>query len=82
MTSDIERPAEAVRHIWQGTPGAMQELDEECNPNKACRNMKDVTFDGFAEEGVDLATAWRNKLAREGKLGGGTLGDLVLGNSN
>ena len=39
--------------------------------------MKDVTFDGFAEDGVDLATAWRQKLAREGKLGASSLGDLV-----
>jgi hypothetical protein len=41
--------------------------------------MKDVSFDGFAEEGVDMGTAWRNKLRREGKLGGSSLGDLVLG---
>jgi hypothetical protein len=41
--------------------------------------MKDVSFDGFAEEGVDMATAWKNKLAREGKLGSASLGDLVLG---
>jgi hypothetical protein len=82
MSHESEQAAESLRYIWQGTPRDKDELDEECNPNKACRNMKDVTFDGFAEEGVDLATAWRNKLAREGKLGGGTLGDLVLGNSN
>ena len=82
MSHESENAAETLRHIWQGTPRDFNELDEECNPNKACRNMKDVTFDGFAEEGVDLATAWRNKLAREGKLGGGTLGDLVFGNSN
>ncbi|MFM8352314.1 MAG: hypothetical protein ACKN9D_14770 [Actinomycetales bacterium] len=41
--------------------------------------MKDVTFDGFAEDGVDLGTAWRNKLAREGKLTGAPVSDLVFG---
>ena len=39
----------------------------------------DITFDGYAEEGVDLATAWRNTLAREGKLGGGSVADLIAG---
>ena len=79
MTDHTEGTGEALRAIWQGTPGAMQELDEECNPNKACRNMKDVSFDGFGEDGVDVATAWKNKLDREGKRNGQSLGDL-LGN--
>lgn len=79
MSAENDGPAEALRTIWQGTPGALQELDEECNPNKACRNMKEVNFDGFGEEGVDVATAWRNKLEREGKRTGQSLGSL-LGN--
>ena len=79
MADDTHGAADALRAVWQGTPGALEELDAECSPTKACRNMKDITFDGFAEEGVDLATAWRNTLAREGKLGSGTLGDLVFG---
>ena len=82
MSHESDQAAEALRAIWQGTPQDTSALDEECNPNRACRNMKDVTFDGFAEEGVPLATAWRNKLAREGKLGTGTVGDLVFGSSN
>jgi hypothetical protein len=43
--------------------------------------MKDVTFDGYAEPGSDLGTAWRAKLAREGKLSAseGSVRDLVLG---
>jgi hypothetical protein len=43
--------------------------------------MKEVTFDGFAPEGSDLKSAWRQKLEREGKLGAGaaTIRDLVLG---
>ena len=43
--------------------------------------MKGVTFDGYAEPGSDLGSAWRDKLAREGKLrtDGESLRDLVLG---
>jgi hypothetical protein len=82
MSSDRDGSAEVLRAVWQGTPGAMEELDAECSPNKACRNMKDVTFEGFADEGGDLATAWRNTLAKEGKLGSGSVADLVFGSSD
>ena len=82
MSEASDNAGEVLRHIWQGVPDQIAELDAECGPTKACRNMKDVTFDGFAEEGVDMATAWKNKLAREGKLGGGSLADLVFGNTN
>ncbi|CAB4342248.1 MAG: hypothetical protein F2839_05695 [Actinobacteria bacterium] len=42
--------------------------------------MKEVTFEGFGEEGDDVASAWKAKLAREGKLAtGNTIADLVLG---
>lgn len=56
-------------------------LDEDCSPSKPCRNMKGVTFDGYAEEGADIGAAWRAQLAREGKLNtsGGSVRDLVLG---
>jgi hypothetical protein len=74
--------SDVLRTVWQGTPGAREELDAECSPTKACRNMKDITFDGFADEGGDLGTAWRNTLAREGKLGTGTVADLIFGESN
>jgi hypothetical protein len=43
--------------------------------------MAGITFDGYAEEGADIRVAWREKLAREGKLNtsGGSIRDLVLG---
>ena len=78
MSEESQDAGEVLRAVWQGTPGAMQDLDAECSPTKACRNMKDITFDGFAEEGGDVRTAWRNTLAKEGKLGGGSLADLVF----
>ena len=77
MADEIQDAGSILTSIWQQSSEALDELDEECGPTKSCRNMKDVTFDGFAEDGVDLATAWRQKLAREGKLGASSLGDLV-----
>jgi hypothetical protein len=43
--------------------------------------MADVGFAGMAGPDEDLRTAWRNRLAREGKLNaeGGSVADLVLG---
>ena len=82
MSQESDQAAETLRTIWQGTPGLETDLDEECSPNKVCRNMRDVSFDGFAEDGVDLGTAWRSKLAREGKLTGAPLADLVMGKAD
>jgi hypothetical protein len=43
--------------------------------------MKEVTFEGFIqEEGKTLATAWRETLIRDGKLGTGSIGSLVSEN--
>lgn len=74
----MEEPQDVLRALWQAEG---QELDEDCTPEnqKACKNMKDVSFDGFAPAGSDLGQAWRDKLKREGKLSEGSLRDLVLG---
>jgi hypothetical protein len=71
---------QVLRALWQ-VEGQELEVDEDCGPQnqKACKNMKGVTFDGFAPAGSDLGTAWREKLQREGKLAQGSLRDLVLG---
>jgi len=77
--ADVEETVEVLRALW-AVEGQTDDLDEVCGPQKDCRNMKGVTFDGFAEPGSDLGSAWRDKLAREGKLSeGGSLRDLVLG---
>ena len=78
MADTTDGTSEVLRGIWQQSSTEIS-LDEDCSPNKVCRNMKDVSFDGFAEEGVDMATAWRNKLRREGKLGASSIGELVNG---
>ena len=66
-----------LRAIWQQNPGTAAALDDECSPTKVCRNMKDVTFEGFAEDGGDIRAAWRNTLARDGKLAGSSVADLI-----
>ena len=80
MTQPKDTTADVLESVWAiGHDHA--EFDEDCSPTKVCRNMKDVTFDGYAESGTDLTEAWRAKLAREGKLSptGGSLRDLVFG---
>lgn len=73
--SDIR---EVLTDVWAT---AASEPTIDCGPTKECRNMGGVTFDGFGPEGMDLRTAWRNRLATEGKLvsGPGVVRELVLG---
>lgn len=80
MTAHDENTADAVDSVWMVHHDHF-ELDENCSPTKPCRNMRGVTFDGYAEPGSDIGAAWRATLAREGKLNktGGAIRDLVLG---
>lgn len=80
MGSTPENAADVLRAVWDGTDAT--DLDAACGGHqKVCRNMKHVSFDGFAEPGSDMGSAWRDKLRREGKLdtSGGTIRDLILG---
>jgi hypothetical protein len=81
MTRQSDEALEVLRSVWAAQEESTAELDEDCSPTKNCKNMKDITFDGYAEPGSDLTGAWRDKLAREGKLStsGGSIRDLVLG---
>ena len=59
-------------------------VDADCSPTKVCRNAREFTFDGIADEGDDdLPTSWKKLLEREGKLSpeAGSLRDLILGSS-
>jgi hypothetical protein len=80
MSGQKETTADVLGSVWLVSHDH-DEMDEDCSPTKSCRNMKDVTFDGYAEPGSDLGAAWRAKLAREGKLStpGTSLRDLILG---
>jgi len=74
---------EVLRDLWRGQEHAGA-LDDDCE-TKSCRRMTDagVGFDEFAAgtEQADMATAWRERLKREGKYNasGGTVRDIVLG---
>jgi hypothetical protein len=83
MTEHADDALEVLRAVWAAQQGDGVDLDEDCSPTKSCKNMQDVTFDGFAEPGSDVGGAWRAKLAREGKLSssGGSIRDLVLGST-
>jgi hypothetical protein len=83
MAYQPDEAVEVLRAVWSADGQTSEDLDEVCGPTKSCKNMNDVTFDGMAEPGSDLGAAWRARLQREGKLrpSGGTIRDLVLGNT-
>ena len=70
-----------LRAVWAAQGQASDDVNDDCSPTKNCKNMRDITFDGYAEPGSDLTDAWRDRLAREGKLSksGPSVRDLVLG---
>jgi hypothetical protein len=80
MSGQHDTSGDVLQSVWIVSHDH-NDMDEDCSPTKPCRNMKDVTFDGYAEPGTDLGAAWRAKLAREGKLSTseGSVRDLVLG---
>lgn len=80
MSAHDDIPSDVLQSVWLVSHDHF-EMDEDCSPTKPCRNMKGVTFDGYAEEGADIGAAWRAQLAREGKLdkSAATIRDLVLG---
>jgi hypothetical protein len=76
---------EVLRQVWRGQASEIEELGD--GSGKACKRMTDagVGFDEFAAgDETDRAAAWRDRLAREGKLdpAGGSLRDLVLGTAD
>ena len=82
MTDASADGVHVLRALWSAEDRDRSDLDEECGPVKPCRNMKDVGFDGFGVPGSDLKEAWRERLAREGKLGSGSLLDLVYSSAD
>lgn len=81
MTPEKDDAVEVLRAVWAVEGTTQADLDDDCGPTKACKNMAHVSFDGLAEPGSDLGAAWRDKLRREGKLNtsGDSIRDLVLG---
>ncbi|MDX6335087.1 MAG: hypothetical protein QOG05_2427 [Streptosporangiaceae bacterium] len=79
-----DQPGEALevlRGVWSAQEQTAADLDEDCGTTKSCKRMAGVGFGGMAGPEEDLRTAWRSRLAREGKLnaGGRSVADLVLG---
>jgi len=69
--------------VWNNADDA--NVDADCSPTKVCRNAREFSFDGIADEGQDLGTSWRQLLEREGKLstdGSSSVRDLVLGTAD
>jgi hypothetical protein len=85
MTHEPDDAVDVLRSVWTADALAEGRTSADrgvaCGPTKACKNMQHVSFDGLAEPGSDLRQAWRDKLAREGKLStsGDSIRDLVLG---
>ena len=70
--------------MWSTPDDDQVLMDADCSPSKTCRNMVGITFDGFSDDGTDLATAWRQTLERDGKVkdGSGSVHDLVFGSQD
>ncbi len=81
VANQPDETVDVLRAIWTDSGQRADGVDEACGPQQNCKNMKDVTFDGLAEPGSDLGSAWRERLRREGKLGtsAASIRELVLG---
>ena len=62
MSDQPSEALEVLRGVWSAQQQTAADLDEDCGPTKACKNMADVSFDGLAEPGEDLrapgGTSW------------------------
>jgi hypothetical protein len=76
---DSSDAKEVLRDVWRAADEEPREQDDGPDAAKVCRNMVGVSFEGMVSDGTDLRTAWRAKLADEGKLGESNLHDLIFG---
>lgn len=80
MAAERAEALEVLRDVWRRQAQTAADLDDSGESH--CKKMTDagVGFDDYAAgDAVDRITAWRARLAREGKLAGtGSLADLVL----
>jgi hypothetical protein len=83
MTQQSDETIDVLRQVWDDQGQTVAAIDEACDAGtkKICRNAVHMTFEGYAEDGGDVQSAWKAKLAAEGKLStkGGSLRDLILG---
>jgi len=83
MSAEPADALDVLREVWRSQGQAAADLNDATGEKKSCKRMADagVGFDDFAVGEVDMASAWRARLEREGKLNrsGGSVRDLVLG---
>jgi hypothetical protein len=83
MSADPAEALDVLRAVWRSQGQTTANLEGDAAESKSCKRMADagVGFDEFAAGEEDLASAWRARLRREGKLNrsGGSVRDLVLG---
>jgi hypothetical protein len=74
-------PVEVLRSVWSARGQSAADLEEALGPQKSCKSMQNVGFDGLAGSDGDMRSAWRATLERDGKLSreAGSVRDLVLG---
>lgn len=86
MSAESAEALEVLREVWRSQGQTATDLADPAGEQKSCKRMTDagVGFDDFAAGQEDLATAWRTRLEREGKLNssGGSVRDLVLGRAD
>jgi hypothetical protein len=78
---------EVLRQVWTRSGQSTEDLESALGPQRSCKPMQNVTFEGWADaeggagQGGDIRSAWRATLERDGKVGhgSGTVADLVLG---
>ncbi len=79
MSREPDDALEVLRGIWSAQGQTSADLDE-AGTGKSCKRMADVGFGELDSGDVDMRAAWRERLAREGKLSedGPSAADLVL----
>jgi uncharacterized membrane protein YccC len=66
MSRQPEEALEVLREVWSAQGQTSADLAEALGTKKSCKNMTNVGFDGLADTGGDLRSAWRARLEREG----------------
>ncbi len=81
MSTTPEPSPDPIDEMWSAEDDSAMAFDEDCSPTRVCRNAREFSFEGIAEDGGDLESSWRSLLEREGKLrpSGETVRDLVFG---
>lgn len=81
LAGDAGEAVEVLRAVWSARGQSAADVEEQLGPQRSCKAMRDVGFDGMADSGADLRSAWRATLERDGKLShqSGSVRDLVLG---